>query len=82
MEKLKKEKLEAWIKKQNWLQIGEQPTATGRQLIYITPFGQDVVIVYDLEGNLYGIGHIPQTPQVMQGPGAPGFPGGLSIGRG
>lgn len=78
MEKPTKEQIEPWIKEHNWLLMKEEAMTTpitGKQLTYLTPSGQDVVIIYDLKGELFGIGHMVQVPQPIPGPGLGGFPG-------
>jgi hypothetical protein len=73
MEKLTKKQVEDWIGEQNWLLVSKNPTYNGNQFTYLTPSGQDVVVAYDLENKLFGIGHIVQVPNTMQKSGLPSF---------
>jgi len=82
MEKLSRETIEKWTQEHKWLQVAEGANPNGKQITYLTPSGQDVVIVYDLEGNLFGFGHIVQVPPQMQGRGFLGFPGPGILGKG
>jgi hypothetical protein len=75
MEKLSRETLEKWAKQHDWLPLFETANATGRQMRYLTPSGDEVILVYDLEGNLSGTARIPIPLQLIQSPGFPGFPG-------
>jgi hypothetical protein len=82
MEKLTRKQVEDWIGKQNWLLVSENPTPNGKQFTYLTPSGQDVVVVYDLENKLFGIGHIIQVSNTAQRSGLPGFRGPGIMGHG
>jgi hypothetical protein len=63
MEKVDKQKFEAWVKESNWLQIGETQNPNGRQHTYLTPAGNLMVAIYDLEGKLAAVAQlVPQSP--------------------
>ena len=68
MEKLDKEKFEAWAKENNWLHIAETPSPNGRQNTYLTPSGNLMISVYDLEGKLAGVAQLVPQPPATPGP--------------
>jgi hypothetical protein len=81
MEKLSRETIEKWAKEQNWLQVAEGANPNGKQITYLSPSGRDVIFVYDLEGNLFGFGHMVQSPPQMPGHGFLGYPGPGFLGK-
>lgn len=81
MEKLSKETVENWTTEHKWLKIGEGATPNGRTVRYLTPSGEDLILVYDLESNLVGVGRVVQAPQ-SQGPGITFPPGSGFLGKG
>jgi hypothetical protein len=70
MEKIAKEKFEAWKKKADWLLVGEGPSPTGgRQETYVTPSGNLIAVNWELDGkhvNSFGL-IVPAQPQSLPG---------------
>jgi len=82
MENIKKETFESWLKKHDWLLVGEQSTPNGRQFRYLTPSGNEIVIIYDLKGDVAATGKLPIPVQLMQAPpNISPFPLGFSKGK-
>jgi hypothetical protein len=80
MENLTKDDFEKWAKGNNWLQVGEPPNPNGRQLNFVTPTGNFVAAVFNLEGKL--IAAVPmQMPPIIQSPGFPPFHGPSTLGK-
>jgi hypothetical protein len=66
-EKLTKQQFEDWAKKHGWLCYEEVANANGRQFDFITPQGNVVAVVIDLEGHLKALVPIPPMPVQFQG---------------
>jgi hypothetical protein len=64
MEKPTRETFEKYAKDHHWLQTEESPNPNGRQFNFITPTGNVVVAVFNLEGQL--LTAIPLPPMIQQ----------------
>lgn len=83
MEKLVKEQFENWAKEHGWLCYEEVANPNGRQFNFITPTGQIVAEVINLEGQLAGVVPIPTNINAaVPGPQFRGFPGLGNLGKG
>ena len=56
MEAITRGTFNKWAQKNNWMQVNEAASPTGRQDTFITPSGGLVVIMFDLKGNLTNVG--------------------------
>ena len=59
MEKIKTETFETYAKDNGWMQVNEGPTPKGRSLTFLTPQGNFVLALYNLDG---------QTVEQLSGP--------------
>lgn len=57
-----KEDFLSWVKKRNWLEVGEMPTPTGRQVTYLSPAGNFIFAIYDITGKLVQIAFPAMQP--------------------
>lgn len=65
MEPITRETFNKWAQKNNWMQIAEGMTPQGRQIQFLTPAGEIVVLMLDLKGNMLGIGKPVAMPQSL-----------------
>jgi len=65
MEAISKATFNKWAQCHKWILITDAPTPMGRQYTYLTPAGTLTIAVFDLKGNLLGIG---QPVPVAQSP--------------
>lgn len=73
MDKIKKEVFLKWVEQNNWLLLNESPAPTGHKATYLTPSGDIIIAMYNLNSELENIGKMVAIPQPM--PGATGrFP--------
>jgi hypothetical protein len=64
MDKLTKEDFEKWAKENGWLAVDEPTNPNGRQVNFVTPQGNFVAAIYNLEGKL--VAAVPLPPPIMQ----------------
>jgi len=57
-----------WAQSHKWMQIAEAVTPNGRQYTFLTPAGNMTIAMFDLKGNLMGIGQPVPAPQAPLGP--------------
>jgi hypothetical protein len=50
MEKIKIEDFEKWAKEHDWLKTDEISTVNGHQSIFLTPAGQFIAVIYNING--------------------------------
>lgn len=66
MDKIKKEDFEKWVEEGKWLQISEAATPKGRQVSYLTPAGNFIIAIFNINGELEQvIKPMPAAPQAM-----------------
>jgi hypothetical protein len=87
MEKIKVETLEKFAKDNGWMQISELGTPKGRQLVFLSPQGNFVIALYNLNGQEVDQVSGPPPVVMMQGSMPQirpsfGLPGGPSFARG
>jgi len=71
MEPITRGTFNKWANKNDWMQVFEGMTPQGRQVQFLTPAGEIVVIIIDLKGNIAGVG------KVLPVPPSPTLPGSL-----
>jgi len=45
-----------WAQKNNWMLVNEATSTTGRNYTFVTPSGSLTIVMFDLKGNLLGVG--------------------------
>ena len=63
MEIMTRESFTKWAKKHDWLQITEATGPNGRNITFLTPSGNMMIVMFDLKGNLAGLGQPVPAPQ-------------------
>lgn len=56
-----------WAENQEWLLTAELATPNGHQNTYLTPAGNLTIALFDIKGNLLGIGQPVPGPQAPLG---------------
>ena len=74
-EKITKEIFESWLQKHDWLLVGEDAGPGGRQARYLAPSGQELILLFNLAGELAATARNPIPVQVIQPPTLGGMPG-------
>jgi len=68
VEVLNREIFTKWAKKHDWLVINDVPSVTGHNITFLTPSGNMMIAMFDLKGNLMGLGQpipaagLPKNP--------------------
>ncbi|GAI90818.1 unnamed protein product [marine sediment metagenome] len=65
MEAITRVTFNKWAQKNNWMQVNEAASSTGRNYTFITPSGSLIIVMLDLKGNLISLGQpvpVPQSP--------------------
>jgi hypothetical protein len=73
-----RDEFEKYAKDNHWLKVDEPANPAGRQFNFVTPEGNFVVALFNLEGQLLTAVPMPSMAQIStQGRGLPGFPPGF-----
>lgn len=66
MEAISRATFNKWAQTHKWMQMGELATPNGRQYTFLTPAGNMVIAIFDIKGNLLGIGQPVPAGQLPQ----------------
>jgi len=67
MEAITSDTFNKWAQKNNWMQVNEAASTTGRNYTFITPSGNLIIVMMDLKGNLMSVGQPVPVPQSALG---------------
>ncbi|TET43294.1 MAG: hypothetical protein E3J60_00610 [Dehalococcoidia bacterium] len=56
-----------WAQKNNWMQVNEAASTSGRNYTFVTPSGSLTIVMFDLKGNLLGVGQPQPVAQSVLG---------------
>ena len=68
MEAITRDTFNKWAQKNNWMQVSEAASPTGRNYTFITPSGNLLIVMMDLKGNLMSVGQPVPVAQSALGP--------------
>lgn len=68
MDAISRETFNKWARNHKWMQIAEHATPNGRQYTFITPAGNMTLAMFDIKGNLIGIGQPVPVGQAQLNP--------------
>ena len=67
MEAITRDTFNKWAQKNNWMQVNEATSPTGRNYTFVTPSGSLTIVMFDLKGNLLGVGQPQPVAQSALG---------------